>query len=305
MPVLTGVFPVVPTPFAEDGAIDPVAFRRIVDFALAADVDGLVYPGMASEVEKLTAEERRTLIELLGTHVAGRVPIIVGASDADPARAAAHAEIGRAAGAVAAMVMAPPALGRNVEQHAEFFAAVARGTQLPIMLQNAPPPNGAGLLPDEVAAVARAVEAVRYVKEETQPCGQNVGRILAAAGPALDAVYGGAGARYVLDELARGAAGTMPAIELADVHVKMVDAWRVGNAARARRLYIESLPLLAFQMVFRVRATKELLRRRGLLCCTAARAAGPQLDHDDLREFDALVEAALPIFETYVPDGTP
>ena len=66
MPVLTGVFPVVPTPFTDDGAIDPEAFRRIVDFALAADVDGLVFPGMASEVEKLTAEERRTLIELLG-----------------------------------------------------------------------------------------------------------------------------------------------------------------------------------------------------------------------------------------------
>jgi 4-hydroxy-tetrahydrodipicolinate synthase len=303
VPVLTGVFPVVPTPFTDDGAVDPVAFRRIVDFALASDVDGLVFPGMASEVEKLTAEERRELVHLLGVHVAGRVPIIAGASDADPARAAAHAEVGRVAGAVAAMVMAPHALGRDVKAQTEYFAAVARGTQLPIMLQNAPPPNGAGLLPEEVAQIARAVETLRYVKEETQPCGQNVGRILAAAGPAIDAVYGGAGARYVLDELARGAAGTMPAIELADVHVKMVDAWRSGNAARARRLYIESLPLLAFQMVFRVRATKELLRRRGLLSCTVARAAGPQLDADDLREFDALVAAALPIFETHVPDA--
>jgi 4-hydroxy-tetrahydrodipicolinate synthase len=303
--VLTGVFPVVPTPFAPDGAIDIASFERIVDFALEVGVDGLVFPGMASEVETLSADERQNLIRHLGTRVAGRVPIIAGASDADPARAAEHAEVGRAAGAVAAMVMAPAAVGRSVEGQSAYFAAVVRGTQSPIMLQNAPPPNGAGLLPEEVAAVARNVDAVRFVKEETQPCGQNVSRIRAAAGPALDAVYGGAGARYVLDELARGAAGTMPAIELADVHVAMMRAWRAGNMARARRLYTDSLPLLAFQMVFRVRATKELLRRRGLLVCTTARAAGPKFDDGDLREMHALIVDALPLFETHVPDITP
>jgi 4-hydroxy-tetrahydrodipicolinate synthase len=303
--VLTGVFPVVPTPFAPDGTVDSASFERIVDFALETGVDGLVFPGMASEVETLSADERSTLVRHLGARVNGRVPIIAGASDADPARAAEHAEVGRAAGAVAAMVMAPASIGRNVDGQIAFFAAVARGTKAAIMLQNAPPPMGAGLLPDEVAAIARGVEAVRFVKEETQPCGQNVSRILSAAGKAVDAVYGGAGARYVLDELARGAAGTMPAIELADVHVAMMRAWRAGNKVRARRLYTESLPLLAFQMVFRVRATKELLRRRGLIACTDARAAGPRLDDGDLREMDALVAAALPLFETHVPDVAP
>lgn len=303
MPVLTGIFPVVPTPFTPDGAIDEAAFLRIVDFALESGADGLVFPGMASEVETLTPEERAALTAALGRHVAGRKPIIVGASDADPTRAGARAEEGRAAGAVAAMVMAPNAFGRDVDRHAAFFLAVARVTPLPIMLQNAPAPMGAGLMPEEVAAIAKEVAAVRFVKEETLPCGQNIGRILAAAGPALDAVYGGAGARYVLDELARGAAGTMPAIELADIHVRMMRAWQAGDHVQARRLYTESLPLLAFQMVFRVRATKEVLRRRGLLACTAARAKGPVLDAGDLREIGALIEAARPLFEIHVPEA--
>jgi 4-hydroxy-tetrahydrodipicolinate synthase len=199
------------------------------------------------------------------------------------------------------MIMAPNGLGRDPAKHAEFYAAVAAHTDLPIMLQNAPAPMGAGLQPEEVAAVVKAVPAIRFVKEETLPCGQHVTRILAEAGERLDGVFGGAGGRYVVDELARGAAGTMPAIEIADVHTALVRAWEAGDRATARRLYNVSLPLLTFQAVFRVRATKEVLRRRGLLACTVARAAGPVPDADDIRELEALLADASALFHVHPP----
>lgn len=301
MTSLAGVFPVVPTPFKPDGAIDEAAFLRLVDFALESGVDGLVYPGMASEVETLTPEERHALVKALGARVKGRVPIIVGASDSDPDRAARRAEEGRAAGAVAAMIMAPNGLGRDVAKHIVFYSQVAKSTSLALMMQNAPAPMGAGLAPEEVAEIAKALDAIRYVKEETLPCGQHITRIFAAAGSAVDAVFGGAGARYVVDELARGAAGTMPAIEIADVHVTLMRAWRKRDVAEARRLYNVSLPLLAFQMVFRVRATKEVLKRRGLLAETHARAAGPKLDDGDLKEIGALLADAADLFTVHAP----
>jgi dihydrodipicolinate synthase/N-acetylneuraminate lyase len=47
------------------------------------------------------------------------------------------------------------------------------------MLQNQPKPIGAGLTPEEVAEVANAVPEIRYVKEETAPCGQHLTRIKA------------------------------------------------------------------------------------------------------------------------------
>lgn len=304
---LSGVFPVVPTPFGTDGEVDEAAFLALVDFALGCGVDGLVFPGMASEVETLSPEERGRLVAALGAHLAGRVPFIVGASDADPNRAAARAEEGRRASARAAMIMAPHGLGRDIAAQGAFYRAVGEGTALPLMLQNAPAPMGAGLSPEEVAAVLGAAPAIRFVKEETLPCGQNVSQILVATGgrggDRLDGVFGGAGARYVTDELARGAAGTMPAIELADVHVALVRAFRRGDRAEARRLYTGTLPLLLFQAVFRVRATKEVLRRRGLLTSTVARAAGPGLDQDDLLELDALLADARAFFTTHPPES--
>ncbi|QYU66912.1 hypothetical protein J4558_18390 [Leptolyngbya sp. 15MV] len=112
---------------------------------------------------------------------------------------------------------------------------------------------------------------------------------------------GGAGARFVLDELARGACGTMPALELADAHAALWRAWRGGDRAEARRIYNATLPLLAFQMTFRVRATKEVLRRRGLLEHTHARAAGPKLDEGDHAELAELIATAKPVLKMHLP----
>ncbi|MFN3685396.1 dihydrodipicolinate synthase family protein [Salinarimonas sp.] len=294
MNVLRGVLPVLPTPFDETGAIDEPAFQRLVAFALDAGADGIVYPGMASEVETLSDAERTALVAALGRRLEGRIPFVVGASAPDPAKAAAHARAGATAGAVAAMVMAPAAAGRDVDRHVAFFSAVARETSLPLMLQNAPAPNGAGLAPEAVVAIVQAVPAIRYVKEETLPCGQNVGALVKAHAGRLDAVFGGAGARYVLEELARGAAGTMPALEIADFHVALVRAYRRGAVAQARLLYRESLPLLLVQAIFRVRLTKEVLARRGLLASTVARAAGPALDDEDRAEIARILADLSP-----------
>lgn len=299
---LRGVFPVLPTPFAPDGAPDEAAFRRLIDFAVEAGVDGIVFPGMASEVETLSAAERGRLVGVLGAHLGGRLPFIVGASHADPAESAARAREGMAVGAVAAMIMAPPHAGQEVAKHVAFYAAVAAAAPgIAIMLQNAPAPNGAGLPPEKVAEVAAGVPAIRYVKEETLPCGQHVTRILAAAKGGLEGVMGGAGARFVLDEFARGANGTMPALELADAHAAMWRAWSRGDRAEARRLYNLTLPLLVFQMTFRVRATKEVLKRRGLLEHTGARATGPKFDAGDVEEIGALIATAKPAMTMYLP----
>jgi 4-hydroxy-tetrahydrodipicolinate synthase len=299
---INGVYPVLPTPFAPDGAPDVAAFLRLADFAIEAGVDGVVFPGMASEVETMSAAERGALVAALGAHLGGRVPFIVGASHADPAESAARAREGQAAGAVAAMIMAPPHAGQDIAKHVAFYAAVAEAAPgIAIMLQNAPAPNGAGLSPEAVAAVTAQVPAIRTVKEETLPCGQHVTRILAAAGGGLDGVMGGAGARFVLDELARGACGTMPAVEIADAHAALWQAWQRGDRAEARRIYTLALPLLAFQMTFRVRATKEVLKRRGLLADTGARAAGPKLDAGDMAEIGELLATAAPTLAIHPP----
>ncbi len=292
---LAGAFPVLPTLFNDDGSINEADFRSVIDFVLESDVDGVVYPGVASEVDTLTPEERRSQVALLAECINGRIPIIIGASDPDPAAAARHIAQAAEIGAAAAMVIAPLHLGNGIAAQTEYFKALSVGAAVPIMLQNQPKPIGAGLTPEEVAAVANAVPAIRYIKEETAPCGQHLTRIKAAANGSVDAIFGGAGGRYVTDELARGAAGTMPAAELSDIHASLVHAWQAGDIATARKLYNVSLPLLNFQAIFRMHMTKAVLQKRGVIKNIFVRGKGPRFDDGDRAELALLLaEADLP-----------
>lgn len=287
---LGGVLPVLPTIFDPTGAVDEADMRRVVDYAIAAGAHGVVFPGIASEHDMLDADERLRLTALVGEAVAGRAAFVVGASAATADEATRYAIAGAEAGASAAMILTPRQFADAPAAMAGFFAAAHAASGIPIMLQNAPPPTGLGMSLDDVAAIARAVDGIRYVKEEAPPSGQRITGLTERTGSALAAVFGGAGARHVIDELARGARGTMPASEITELHVAMFERFASGDEAGARNLFERTLPLLNMQAVFRWRLTKAVLQRRGLIDCAAVRAAGPELDRHDRAELDALLD---------------
>jgi dihydrodipicolinate synthase/N-acetylneuraminate lyase len=157
------------------------------------------------------------------------------------------------------------------------------------MVQNAPAPMGLGLPLEHVADLARTVDGIRFVKEETPPSGQRITRLTELAGDSLDAVFGGAGARHLIDELNRGAQGSMPACEITELHVEMVMRFETGDVRGARDLFERTLPLLNMQATFRWRLTKAVLLRRGLIDSDFVRAPGPALDRQDQAELDVLL----------------
>ncbi|UPG94591.1 dihydrodipicolinate synthase family protein [Luteibacter aegosomatissinici] len=289
MTQLAGVFPIVPTIFHANGVIDLVGTRNVLEYIIGAGAAGVVFPGLASEYDMLSVDERIELTASLGGWIAGRVPFIVGASHADAAIAAQLAATGAVAGAVAAMILTPHKHASDPAAMAAYFNDIHEASGVAIMLQNAPAPMGVGLGVAQVAALASAVPGIRYVKEETQPSGHRITALMEATGAGVEAVFGGAGARYVIDELQRGAIGTMPACEVTEIHVAMLARHAKGDLQGARDLFERTLPLLSMQAVFRWRLTKAVLLRRGLIGSDHVRAAGPTLDAWDQRELDDLL----------------
>lgn len=296
---LAGVFPVLPTPFDAKGRTDADSLRCLVRYLIRCGVDGMTFPGVASEVGQLQVQERIDLTTAVLAEVGRRVPVIVGASSADVELTSRLARHGAELGAAALMIAGPPDR-ITAQSQVEYFAAVARSVpDTPIMLQNVPAPVGAGLDPAVVLEVLRAVPSIRYVKEETLPSGQRLTALRRAAPPTLLGVFGGAGGRYITDELRRGAAGTMPAIELAEVHAALFAAHRAGDHDRVRALFTRMLPILNVQAVFRWSLTKYVLERRGLIGSRTQRAAGPLLDELDAADVDAFMRD---ISDLLIPD---
>lgn len=289
MAILSGVLPILPTVFTEAGAIDEPGTRRVLEYIIASGAGGIVFPGLASEYETLSRDERLHMTRVIGEWIGGRVPFIVGASAAATDDAVAFAAAGAKVDAAAAMILTPKVFADDLAKMRDFYRAVHSGSGIDIMLQNAPAPMGIGLSLEKVAELARAVDGIRYVKEEAPPSGQRITRLSELAGDSLLAVFGGAGARYVIDELARGAKGTMPACEITELHVAMVDRFHRSDEDGARDLFERTLPLLNMQAIFRWRLTKAVLQRRGLIESTFVRAPGPELDRFDRLELDALL----------------
>ena len=285
---IAGIFPVLPTPFAADGTPHEPALRRLVRYVVQSGCDGVTYPGVASEVGELTPDERLRLVTVVQDELAGRLPLIVGISSTSPDTSIALGRHAQERG-VAAFMVAAPVDRKDVAAQVDFFATLSRALAAPVMLQNVPPPAGAGLDPDTFLQILNAVPAIAYVKEETIPSGQRLTRIRERAPSSLRGVFGGAGGRYVTDELRRGAAGSMPAVELAEVHAALMAAHRAGDEALVRSLFTRMLPILNIQAVFRWGLTKYVLQKRGFIASTRQRAAGPALDAGDRADIDAFL----------------
>ncbi len=287
---ISGVFPVLPTPFDSQGQPDTDSLRRLVRYLLLCGVDGITYPGVASEFAQLTEEERNMLTLLVLQEVAGKVPVVAGVTSSDVDTTTRLARSFATAGAAALMVAAPPNRPDAPNQIAFFNTLAKQVPSLPWMLQNVPQPVGAGLDPAVLLDILHAVPAIRYIKEEALPSGQRLSMVLTQAPPSLLGVFGGAGGRYITDELRRGTCGTMPAIELAEVHVALFAAHKRGDANTVRMLFTRMLPILNIQAVFRWSLTKQMLLQRGLIRHDTQRIAGPCMDAMDLVDLNAFID---------------
>jgi hypothetical protein len=86
----SGVYILSATPFAEDGAIDWASADRLVEFYLSKGVTGMTILGMMGEAPKLSSDDSLAFMSHMLGRVAGRVPVIVGVSNAGVANAAAR-----------------------------------------------------------------------------------------------------------------------------------------------------------------------------------------------------------------------
>ena len=59
-----GVYPILPTPFTDDGALDVESLRRLIQFQRTAGVSGVAILGHMGEAIHLNEGERRTVIEV-------------------------------------------------------------------------------------------------------------------------------------------------------------------------------------------------------------------------------------------------
>lgn len=296
---LAGILPVLQIPFSPAQPLDRIdddALRREVEFCIACGVHGLVIPALASEFMVLTDAERRQVVASTVEQAAGRVPVVANVAAPSPQAAVEFAQHAREVGAAAVMALPPYIRKPTIDGVMAYYAAIADAAQLPVIVQNAPPPFGVSLPTPVVLRLVEEIPLVTYIKEERLPPTRNIGDVIAGASPKLQGVFGGMAGMHLPNEMARGVIGSMPSAAVCDVLVTIFDAWQAGDRARARAIHQQILPLLVLEMSAWMAVSKEVLVRRGVF--TNALMRDPEflpLDAGDLAEIDALWPTISPL----------
>ena len=270
-----GVFPVVPSIFHENGALDLEGQKRAVDFMIDAGSNGLCILANFSEQFLLADEERELLTPLLISHVAGRVPVIVTTTHTSPLVCAARSRRAQDAGAAMVMVM-PPYHGATIRfgeaAIQAFFQTVSDAIDIPIMIQDAPV-SGTGLSAPFLARPAREIEQVSYFKIETPFAAAKLRDLIALGGDAIEGPWDGEEGITLLADLDAGATGAMTGGGFPDGMRRIVDAHREGRRDEAVAAYERWLPLINCEnRQCGLLAAKALMLAGGIIGCDAPRA---------------------------------
>jgi dihydrodipicolinate synthase/N-acetylneuraminate lyase len=293
-----GVYAIPPTPFTDDDRVDEASLRRCVDFCVERGADGIVAPVNASEGPFLTDGERRRVVEVVVEQTNRRIPVVAGVSSASTRASVEYARDAAAIGADSVMAMPPFIRHPSADEIPPFYAALAAASDLPIWLQDYVAPVGTPMSAQIVARLLREIETVQYVKEETALAPQMMTQVRALAGDTLKGMMGGMAGRFLLDEYARGACGTMPACEAVDAHAAVWQALESGQEALARERFRLLLPLLTCEAMYSIVVYKEVLKRRGVIASAKIRAPGsPTLDEMAHRDLDKILADLAPLLK--------
>lgn len=291
---ISGVLPILQTPFDENDGIDCATLRREIDWAFETGVDG-VCMAMVSELLRLTTEERIQMTRLLPEMTDGRGVVVASIGAESTRQAVSFGQVAMAAGCDAVMAIPPVTTGLPDDALWEYFATIADRIDLPLIVQDASSYVGR---PMSIAFCQRLLKAYGPGKILFKPEADPVGPNLSALRDATDRqarIFDGSGGILLVDNFRRGIVGTMPGIDLLDGIVAIWRAMREDREADAYRVSFPVCSLVALQLQAGLDGflaiEKYILARRGLFPSQRRRQpCSWSLDPETTAEIDRLLE---------------
>src|ERR1035437_8119112 len=153
------------TPFSQDGAVDENALRNLVTWQVESGIDFLIPCGTTGETPTLTHDEWFRVIDVTIEVVAGRVPIVAGATSNSTHEAVAKAKEVAARPGVNAILTASPYYNKPTQEgQYRHFRAIAEAVDKPVIVYNVPSRTSANLEPATLARLTE-VSNIAGVKE--------------------------------------------------------------------------------------------------------------------------------------------
>ncbi|MGI6029220.1 MAG: dihydrodipicolinate synthase family protein [Candidatus Heteroscillospira sp.] len=298
---MRGIYTIPPVVYHDDLSVDCEGTSRAVRFCLDCGSHGLVMPVYASEYFVLSVQERKAVLEATIKECAGTVPVVAGISAGYVAEAVDLAKHAEAAGANAVIAAPPHIVKVSMEELKDYYRQINDAVHIPVFIQNLFPPLGTPMTVKYMLDLVNSLENVCYIKEETARAPYMILELSEymknTPDCRLKGVMAGNGARNLISEYTRGACGTMPPAQFADLAVAVWELLEAGKTEEAMRVHAQCLPAFIYGGTYGVGCYKYILTQRGLDINPICRPANwPPLDEQarqELRRILALVDGLI------------
>ena len=242
--VFPGIHCVLYAMFDDNERLDRTAMAAQVAYVRAQGADGITVLGLATEVAKLTFDERADIITWARADTMG-LPLSVTIAGNSVAEQLALIAVAEGVGADWLILQPPIAGSYSAAEYVDFFARVGSATRLPFAIQNAPQYLGRSLSDDDIVALRARCPGFTQIKSETGAV--ELQGLIARVGRDI-AVLNGRGGLEMTDCLRAGVAGFIVAPDVLPGVLRCWQAWAAGDVAHAEAEYAAFLPAALFGM---------------------------------------------------------
>ena len=163
-----GVIPAVLLPFHDDLSIDEASFRKhLRDVTSAEGLSAVTVNAHSTEVASCTFDEQKRVLDIAGSEIGDKYPIVNGIWADGSLEAARLAKMATEGGASALLVFppAPFTLGQNATMAVEHFRRIADASDLPLIAFQYPLATGQGYPNETILRMIKDIPSLKAIKD--------------------------------------------------------------------------------------------------------------------------------------------
>lgn len=167
MAIFKGAGVALITPFTKDGKVDYEKLGELIEYQIAGKTDSIVICGTTGEASTLSHEEHLETIRYCVEKVNKRIPVIAGTGSNCTETVIYLSKEAQRYGADGLLVVTPYYNKCTQNGLVAHFSAIAKSTDLPVIMYNVPSRTGCNIKPETAARIYKEVDQVVGIKEAT------------------------------------------------------------------------------------------------------------------------------------------
>jgi len=279
----------LPTPFDDKGKVDYKSLENLVELSINSGCSGVVTLGVMGEANRMLDSERTTVLKFVSKSMNNRLPITVGVSSESNfvlrSRILECQDLG-----ASAFLICPPRMNKpNETILLDYFRTAQESSKIPIVLQDLPSESGIFLNPEIIKKLKTEFPLIEMLKLEDPPTPPKISKILESIPNIL--IFGGLGGAFFLEELQRGASGTMTGFAYPEVLISIYKNMKTQNFDKATNIFYKWLPLIRYEnsVGISISIRKNILKHRKFIKNSNVRKPTPEIDSKTLDELNLLL----------------